>query len=99
VQDIDDPLLAQSLGLLSTEGALITDIVRESPADKAGLQPGDVIIEINGVKVRSSEEAKHIVLSGGTVGDVYHLKVIREGEEVDKTIRLEEQNQRSSRRR
>lgn len=99
VQNINDPLLAHSLGLSSTEGALITDVDVGSPADKAGLQPGDVIVQINGIKVKNKEEAREIFLSGGTVGDVYHLTVVREGDVLDKTIRLEEWDRRKIRQR
>lgn len=41
----------QQLGVQAPSGVLVTEISRRSPASEAGLQPGDVIVEVNGVKV------------------------------------------------
>jgi serine protease Do len=52
------PDVASSLGMdRGTKGAVITDIVAGSPAERAGLKPGDVIVEVNRQPVTSSEEA------------------------------------------
>lgn len=48
------PTLAKSYGLDETYGALITAIIAESPADKAGLQKGDLITDIGGERLESS---------------------------------------------
>src|SRR4051812_2698404 len=40
--------MADTLGLKSTKGALIADVVKDSPAEKAGIKPGDVVVALNG---------------------------------------------------
>jgi serine protease Do len=52
------PDVADSLGIdRGTKGAVITDIVSGSPAERAGLKPGDVIVEVDRAPVASSEQA------------------------------------------
>ncbi len=48
------PTLAKSYGLDGTYGALVTSVVKDSPADKAGLQKGDLITDIGGERLESS---------------------------------------------
>ncbi|WP_295477240.1 DegQ family serine endoprotease [Sutterella sp.] len=55
--------LADSFGLKTPEGALVTKIERGSPAEKAGLQPGDVITALNGRKITSSVSLPMLVSS------------------------------------
>jgi serine protease DegQ len=45
------PELAESFGLPDTDGALIAGVVRASPADKAGIRPGDVLLSVEGKPV------------------------------------------------
>jgi serine protease Do len=53
-----DAQLADALGLApGVRGAAVAEVVRGSPAERAGLQPGDVIVEVDGVAVSSAEEA------------------------------------------
>ena len=47
------PLLGKYFGLESPEGVLVSDVKPGSPAERAGLRPGDVIIEINGKRIHS----------------------------------------------
>lgn len=49
------PELAESFGLADTEGALIAGVVGGSPADKAGIQPGDVLLAVNGTAIRDPQ--------------------------------------------
>jgi serine protease Do len=52
------PDVANSLGLeRGTRGAVVTDVVKGSPAEAAGLKPGDVVVEVDRRPVSSSEEA------------------------------------------
>jgi S1-C subfamily serine protease len=88
IQDMDR-LLAQSLKLASVEGSLVSEVERSSPADRAGLRVGDVIVRVNGQKVKNSEETWN-AFQEGTVGDVYRVAVVRDGVEVEVAIRLEQ---------
>jgi len=63
-------------------------VVKGSPADKAGLRPGDVIVSVNGRAVRGSGDLRNqIGLSA--VGSELDLKVLREGRESPVKLRVE----------
>ena len=49
------PELAESFGLPDTDGALIAGVVRGSPADAAGIRPGDVLLAVDGKAVRDPQ--------------------------------------------
>ena len=49
------PDLAESFKLSGTEGALIAGVMRGSPADKAGIKPGDVLVQVGGKKVKDAQ--------------------------------------------
>lgn len=73
------PEIADSLGISGKKGALIAEIVPGGPASKAGLQPGDVVLELNGQAVNSNSELTRLVAQVRT-GDIMHLKVLRNGQ-------------------
>jgi serine protease Do len=56
--------LAESFGLPKLQGALVNSVEKGGPAEKAGIEPGDVIIRFDGKTVNSSEDLPRIV--GGT---------------------------------
>ncbi len=58
IQDIDENL-AKSFKLDSTSGILITDVQPDSPADKAGIRQGDVIVSLEGKKLANSQELRN----------------------------------------
>ncbi|MES2355299.1 MAG: DegQ family serine endoprotease [Pseudomonadota bacterium] len=83
------PELAGSFGLQDAKGALVASIEKGSPADKAGLQPGDVIREYDGKQVVSSAELPRLV--GMTKpGAVVKMKVWRKGEAKELTATVTE---------
>ena len=57
------PEAAQAFGLPNTNGALVSTVNPKGPADKAGLQPGDVIVEYNGKPVKDSDSLVASVVS------------------------------------
>lgn len=77
LQPIDKDL-AEALGLEKTEGALVADIVSDSPAAKAGVEQGDIILEVNGVAVKSPASIKNDVMLNSP-GTVVELKINRKG--------------------
>lgn len=74
------PDLAKQLGLSPNEkGAVITQIIPNTPAEHAGLKAGDVILEIDGQKVVDAFNLRKQTAYKG-VGKVVNIKVFREGE-------------------
>jgi serine protease Do len=82
------PELAQSYGLPSTSGALVADVVPDSPAAKAGLLSGDVLTRFDGKAVDSSS-ALPVLVSLTESGRDVNVEVYRNGKRETKTIRLE----------
>lgn len=81
-----NPALAESFGLTEVKGIIIAGILRDGPADKAGLQPGDIILQVNDNDIDSVHGAlnaiaqtppgEHITLSGVRNGKPLQLDVV-----------------------
>ncbi|HHE54713.1 MAG TPA: PDZ domain-containing protein, partial [Caldithrix abyssi] len=85
-----NPYIARSLGYPSTRGVYVRRLDKHSPAEKAGVQLGDIIVEINGEAVNSYADAQAIILSLDLrVGDKMRLKVWREGKLLEIDLLLE----------
>jgi putative serine protease PepD len=74
-------------GVETDDGAFIVDVVPGSPADDAGLQPGDVITGIDGQDVTRSTDVQSTV-RGKDVGDEVEITYEREGDERTASVRL-----------
>ncbi|MBI5100565.1 MAG: DegQ family serine endoprotease [Nitrospirae bacterium] len=70
------PELSKKFGLKDSKGALIGDIAKGSPADKAGIKRGDIIIEYNGKGVKEVGNLRNMV-SQSKVGSEVEVKVLR----------------------
>jgi serine protease Do len=79
IQDLT-PDIAKSLGIKQQTGALVADVVKDSPAEKAGLKRGDVIVSLDGKPVEDSTSLRNMV-SAAAPGKTMELKIIREGKE------------------
>ena len=84
--------LANSFQLEKTHGALVTNVMPGSPADQAGLQRGDVIVEYNGQVVEDPRTLQGQVV-GTIVGNQVSLVVMREGQKVTLRPVIREQNE------
>ncbi len=71
------PDLAEALGLQEPVGAIVNGITKNSPADKAGLKRGDVIVELDGKKILDPSELPRMV-AFGRIGKTVVMKVIRQ---------------------
>ena len=74
---------------LATLGIYIQSVENFSPAEKAGLQAGDIIIQADGKEVKTMDEVNEIKNSHA-IGDTMTLKINRNGTERDVTVTLEE---------
>lgn len=79
IQDVDRNL-AESFGLDRPRGALVAQVGRDSPAERAGLQPGDVITVFDDEAIETSADLPHVVglIAPGTRVDAL---IVRDGEE------------------
>jgi serine protease Do len=77
IQDVT-PALARKLDLKQRNGALVSDVVPKSPADKAGIQNGDVVIELDGKPVTDSRHLK-LAVARAKPGESVRVKVLRDG--------------------
>lgn len=82
------PEIAESFGLRDRQGALVTDVTKDSPADRAGIQRGDIIVGYNGKKIEDMHELPRLVAST-PVGTGVNLKIFREGKELDLNVIIE----------
>ncbi len=73
------PELAEKFGV--DKGVLVADVVSSSPADKAGIKPGDVIQQVNSDLVGTPLDLKEKVLKT-TIGEKINLTLLRDGKEV-----------------
>mgnify|MGYP001375168034 FL=1 len=79
IQDVDDGI-SKNLKLPDRQGALVTDIVDGSPAEKAGFKIKDVIIDFSGNKIKNSSHLKNVV-SSTRPKTIPNVKIIRDGKE------------------
>lgn len=86
IQGIDDQI-AKYLDLADKNGVVVTQVQKGSESDNAGLKPEDVIIEANGVKIRSEQDLI-IEVNDMKVGDTLKLKILRSGDEKNIEIKL-----------
>jgi len=87
IQDLT-PELAESMGISIKEGVLVSEVIKNSPAEKSGIKRGDVILSIDNENVQTSKELQQKVLSKG-VGKEVLIKLIREGQEITIKVKLE----------
>ncbi len=85
-----DADLAQNFGLDKPKGALIANVENGSPAEKAGLQPGDVVLGVNGQKVDNSADLPRII-GEQKPGSVVHLSIWRDRKTREVSVTLGEQ--------
>ncbi|HEY6837685.1 MAG TPA: DegQ family serine endoprotease [Geobacteraceae bacterium] len=74
------PDLAKSFGLKSEKGALVSEVLPDGPAEKAGLKAGDIILEFDGKPIHEAGDLPRVV-AATTVGKKAVLKIVRDGKE------------------
>jgi len=81
--------MKKALNLSSLEGVLINEVINNSPADKAGIKEGDVIIEFNGKKVTDVQSFR-LLVAATPPGQTVKLKLVRDDKEMDLRIKVGE---------
>jgi serine protease Do len=79
------PELAGHFDISENEGSLVTDVVKDSPAEKAGFERGDLVVDVEGKTVKSSSALRNMVAKTAP-GKTVEVTVIRDGKE--KTLRV-----------
>jgi len=83
------PELKAKLNLLDEKGALVSDVDLNGPADKSGIERGDVIVSFDDKPIKESRELPYIVAST-SVGKTVPVEVIRNGEKMRAEVRVGE---------
>ena len=91
IQDLT-PELAKSFELDSTKGALIAQVVKGGPADKAGLTRGDVVISYDGQDIADAGTLRNKV-ADTVMGKEVKATVVRKGEKMDFTVKIGSQQE------
>lgn len=90
-----DETWAKALGLPKATGVMIQAVTAGGAAENAGVQAGDVILEVEGKEINSANQLQDIV-GRKHPGDDVKLKFFRDGNSFEKTIRLRELNEDNS---
>jgi len=83
-----DRRIARYFGMKSVEGVIVSDVANGSPADKAGLKVGDIILEANGEKIVDQSSLIGVIDDAGP-SEVVKLKIFRDQEETTISLRPE----------
>lgn len=87
-------LISQRAALLNEvpQGALVREVISDSPAEKAGVKVDDIITKIDNVKIDEQESVAKII-NQKKVGDSLNLNLWRQGEEIETRVKLEERKE------
>lgn len=88
IQDVTREL-ADSFGMKHPYGALVARVMPNSPSEKAGLQPGDVILEYNGTRLNSSSMLQHLV-GASRIDKPAELVILRDGKRMNVEVNIGE---------
>jgi serine protease Do len=83
------PAIAKAIGLSGPDGAMVGDVSPNSPASRAGIQSGDVILSMNGTPIAESNQLRMNV-SLMNPGQSVHLKIFRDGQTREVTAQVAE---------
>ncbi len=79
------PELSRKFSLEKSRGALVSDVAKRSPAEKAGIMRGDILLELDGKEIRDVASLRNMVAQSKVGSDV-SIKLLRSGKEY--TVRL-----------
>jgi serine protease Do len=82
------PDLAKSFGMKNDRGALISEVMKDSPAEKAGFKAGDIILEFDGKTITDMHELPRLA-AVTPVGKKTVVKILRNGKTIEKSVTIE----------
>lgn len=83
-------LMARSLGLRTNGGVIISDVEKDSPADRSGLQVWDLILKVNGKQITTVEDIWAVIDENDVKGgDELRLNILRNNQQYETKLRLE----------
>ncbi|MFP7232056.1 serine protease HtrA [Bacillus subtilis] len=88
-----------TLGLFGSQlnkGVYIREVASGSPAEKAGLKAEDIIIGLKGKKINTGSELRNILYKDANIGDTVEVKILRNGKEMTKKIKLDQKEETTS---
>lgn len=88
IQDIDENL-AKALNVPVSSGVLVADITKNSPAEKSGINPGDIILELDGLKVQDGTQLRNEIARRAP-GTGVKMVISRNGKQNDLNVILGE---------
>ncbi len=88
------PEIAESLGLKEPQGALVSDVTPGSPAEKAGIKRGDVIVEFDGHRIKEMPDLPKLVATTPP-GKEVKIKIIRERQQKELKLKVGELKEES----
>ena len=94
MQDIS-PSLAEAFGLKRQQGAIINQVLVDSPAEKAGLKTGDIVLSVDGENIRNAADLRNRV-GLSQVGEKVKFKILRDGKTSELTVTVDENTMASS---
>ena len=80
--------VADALGLKRARGALVVSVVKDGPAEKAGIEPGQVVTAVNGIEVEHPDALGYRLTTAG-IGKSAKITLIDKGQEKNVTIALD----------
>ena len=88
MQDIN-PELAEAFQLEQQSGAIINQVLENSPAEKAGLEAGDIVLSVNGKKIRDANDLRNRI-GLLPVGERIKLNILRDGKQKTVNVTVDE---------
>jgi serine protease Do len=88
------PALAKSFDLKEKQGALVAQVVSGGPAEKAGIEQGDIILGFDGKGIAESKDLPRIVAST-PVGKTVIVKLLRNGKAADRQVKVGEMEEKA----
>jgi len=91
IQDVTHEI-AEAMDLDSTKGALISEVYKDTPAHKAGIESGDIVLKVNNKEIESSNHLRNMIALLGADEKVT-VTVLRDGKEKDIQVKLAERKE------